>query len=314
MNAPAPLSLSETAKLTFGVTALSVSTAGFLTAIKLIGWWGGGSVALLASLADSGLDVLAALATFVAVRVAATPPDAEHRFGHGKAEAFSSLLQGGLVFASAALIAREAVIHLLHPVPIAEEGWALVIMGVSLAMTIVLVGAQTLILKRARSVAVSGDRAHYLADLISNVAALIGLGLARLTGDARFDAGAGLVVALWLLWGAVKVFREAGDHLMDHELDDAERQEIVDCVLADPLILGVHELRTRASGPRVHMQMHIDLDPSHTLAAAHDIMDGAEARLLARFPTADVLIHADPAGHAEPRGLFGGERPSMQMS
>jgi cation diffusion facilitator family transporter len=314
MNAPSPLSLDETAKLTFRVTALSVSAAGFLTVIKLVGWWRGGSVALLASLADSGLDVLAALATFVAVRVAAAPPDAEHRFGHGKAEAFSSLLQGGLVFASAALIAREAAMRLWRPIPVAAEGWALLIMGASLVITIGLVAAQTLMLKRARSVAVSGDRAHYLADLISNIAALIGLGLARVTGDSRFDAGAGLVVALWLLWGAVKVFREAGDHLMDHELEDAERQEIVDCVLADPLILGVHELRTRASGPRVHIQMHVDLDPDHTLAAAHDIIDGAEARLLGRFPTADVLIHADPVGHAEPRGLFGDEPASIQAS
>ncbi len=310
MNKPTPLSHADMAKLTFAITAVSVATAGFLTAIKLIGWWRGGSVALLASLADSGLDVLAALATFVAVRVAAAPPDAEHRFGHGKAEAFSSLLQGGLVFASAALIAQEAVMRLIHPAPVADEGWALIIMGISLVMTVGLVAAQTRILKQARSVAVSGDRAHYMADLVSNVAALIGLGLARLTGDPRWDAAAGLVVALWLLWGAVTVFREAGDHLMDHELETGERQAIVDCILNDPQILGVHDLRTRASGSGMHIQMHVDLDPFQTLEAAHCIVEAAEARVMAAFPTADVLIHPDPAGHVEPPSRFGAERPS----
>ncbi len=192
MNGAMSLTQSETTKLTFTITAVSVATASFLTAIKLYGWLGGGSVALLASLADSALDVLAALATFVAVRVAAAPPDAEHRFGHGKAEAFSALVQAGLVFASAALIGREAVMRLLHPAKVADEGWALVIMVISTVATLGLVSGQTYILKRARSVAVSGDRAHYASDFASNIAALIGLGIARWTGDARWDAAAAL--------------------------------------------------------------------------------------------------------------------------
>jgi cation diffusion facilitator family transporter len=310
MNAPAPLTAAETARLTFAVTAMSVGTALFLTAIKLVGWWRGGSVALLASLADSTLDVLAALATFIAVRVAAAPPDEEHRFGHGKAEAFSSLIQAALVFASAALIGREAVMRLIHPTPVADEGWALIIMLVSTVSTLALVTAQTRVLARARSVAVSGDRAHYSADLASNVAAVIGVGVARLTGDPRFDAGAGLFVAVWLLWGAIKVLRDAGDHLMDRELDSAERQQIVDCVLEDPQISNVHELRTYASGPRLHIQMHVDLDPDQTLEAAHIIVDAAEARVMKAFPTADVIIHPDPEGRAEPHGPFGPEAPT----
>jgi ferrous-iron efflux pump FieF len=308
MNGRMSLTHAETTKLTFAITAISVATASFLTAIKLYGWLNGGSVALLASLADSALDVLAALATFVAVRVAAAPPDAEHRFGHGKAEAFSALLQAGLVFASSALIGREAVMRLIHPAPVADEGWALIIMLVSTVCTLALVSGQTYILKRARSVAVSGDRAHYAADLASNIAALIGLGVARWTGDARWDAAAGLFVALWLLWGAITVFRESGDHLMDRELNLGDRQQIIDCVLSDPQILGVHEMRTRASGAHMHVQMHVDLDPDQTLDAAHQVVDAAEARLMALFPTVDVIIHPDPAGRAEPPGLFGEER------
>jgi cation diffusion facilitator family transporter len=307
MNAPAALSLEDTAKLTFRITALSVATASILTAAKLLGWLAGGSVALLASLADSALDVFAALATFVAVRIAAAPPDAEHRFGHGKAEAFSSLLQAGLVFASAALVGQTAIMRLWRPKPVGEEGWALAVMVLSLVLTSALLFTQTRILARARSVAVSGDRAHYAADLVTNVAALAGIGLARLTGDPRWDAGAGLLVAIALLWGAVQVFREAGDHLMDRELGDEERRKIVACVLEDSRLRNVHELRTYASGPRIHIQMHVDLDPDQTLEAAHIIVDAAEARLMAAFPTADVIIHPDPEGRAEPHGPFGAE-------
>ena len=304
------LTKSETNRLTFTITALSVGTASFLTVIKLIGWWRGGSVALLASLADSALDVLAALATFVAVRVGAAPPDAEHRFGHGKAEAFSSLVQGALVFASAALIGREAVMRLIHPTPVSDEGWALIIMLISTVATFALVSAQTRVLRKARSVAVSGDRAHYSADLASNIAAVIGIGLARLTNDPRLDAGAGLFVAAWLLWGAIKVFRDATDHLMDRELEAVERQQIVDAVLADPQIHNLHELRTHASGSRLHVQMHVDLDPTQTLEAAHVIVDAAEQRVMAIFPTADVIIHPDPEGRAETHDVFAPEAPS----
>ena len=311
MNAPAPLTPDEMAKLTFRITAMSVAVSLFLTGLKLVGWWRGGSTALLASLADSALDVLAALATFAAVRFAAAPPDEEHRFGHGKAEAFSSLLQAALVFASAALIGREAVMRLIHPAPVADEGWALLIMLVSTGLTLALVTAQTRVLSRARSVAVSGDRAHYSADLASNIAAVVGVGLARLTHDPRFDAGAGLFVAVWLLWGAVKVFRDAADHLMDRELATEERQKIVDCVLADPEIHNVHELKTHASGSRLHVQMHVDLDPDQTLEAAHRVVDAAEQRVRDAFPTADVIIHPDPEGRAETHDVFAPEAPSQ---
>lgn len=309
MNASQPASLADTMRLTFAVTAVSVAVAFCLSILKLLFWISSGSVALLASLADSGLDVVASIATFIAVRVAAAPPDQEHRFGHGKAEAFSSLLQAGLVFASAALVGQEAVRRLILSSEPRDEPDALIVMGVSLAATILLVAAQTWILRRARSVAVSGDRAHYLADLASNVAAILGIGLAELTANPRYDAAAGVVMSLWLLWGAVKVFREAGDHLMDRELDVVERQAIVDCVMSDPQVLGVHDLRTHASGPGMRVQMHIELASDLTLVSAHHIVDSAEARVLAAFPTADVIIHPDPAGLAEPV-VFGHERPS----
>ena len=173
---PGSSSLAQSAALTSRVTTWSVSCAVILIVLKLAAWWCSGSIAVLASLADSGLDVLAALGTFAAVRYAAVPPDSDHRFGHGKAEAFASLVQSGLVFASALLIDWEAIQHILKPQPLANEGWALVVMVASLALSSALVLAQTRVLRRTSSVAVSGDRAHYVADVASNIAALLGIG------------------------------------------------------------------------------------------------------------------------------------------
>src|SRR5438874_90166 len=174
MDATVGLKPSESAALTRRVTVLSVATAAVLVTLKAAVWIASGSVALLASMADSGLDLIASLATFFAVRYAAAPPDAEHRYGHGKAEAFASLVQAGLVFASAALIGQEAIRHLITPGRVEQEGWAIAVMVVSTVMTFALITAQSKVLEATASVAVSGDRAHYAADLASNVIALIG--------------------------------------------------------------------------------------------------------------------------------------------
>ncbi|MDB5495202.1 MAG: cation efflux family protein [Phenylobacterium sp.] len=296
------LTPSQSAALTRRVTLLSVGTAAILVAIKIAAWWVSGSVALLASLADSGLDLLASLGTFFAVRYAVAPPDPEHRFGHGKAEAFASLMQAGLVFASAALIAREAIGDLLVPHALKDAGWALAVMVVSTVLTGLLIIAQTRVLRQTASVAVSGDRAHYAADLASNIVALAGIGLAAWLGLGSLDAVAALIVAALLLWGAVSVFREASAQLMDRELSDEARARIVKLMTQDARLTDVHQLRTRASGPFVHIQMHVDLDPELTLETAHQVIVAAEKRVLEAFPSADIIIHADPRGRAEPHG------------
>ena len=293
---------ADPAGLTRQVTMLSVAMALVLVVIKAVVWLMSDSVALLASTADSAMDLVSSSATFFAVRYAATPPDAEHRFGHGKAEAFSSLIQAGLVFASAALIAQEAIHHLLHPQPVSQEGWAIGVMAVSIVLTVGLLAAQTRLLRRTASVAVSADRTHYAADLASNVIALIGIAAVAVFDLVSLDALAGLGVAAILLWGAVSVFREASSQLMDRELRPADRDRIKALMTRDPRISDVHQLRTRASGPVIHVQMHADLDPDLSLEAAHAIVVAAENRVLAEFPTADILIHPDPHGRAEPHG------------
>lgn len=304
MTPPAPTALApaQVADQTRKITLLAVAVAVALVALKAGAWLASGSVALLASLADSSLDLIASLITFFAVRYAVAPPDAEHRFGHGKAEAFASLMQAGLVFASAALVGRESIASLLNPQPISHGGWAMGVMVASILLTGLLVTAQTRVLRQTQSVAVSGDRAHYVSDLASNLAVLAGIVGAALLGLNRLDGVAGLVVSGLLIWAAIGVFRQAADQLMDHELPEAQRALIVRLMTQDPRLSDIHQLRTRASGPYVHIQMHADLDPALSLEAAHQVIVEAEHRLLAHFPAADILIHADPRGHAEPHG------------
>lgn len=312
MNAaPAALTIAESSALTRRVTIMSVALAAVLIGLKGAAWLASGSVAMLASLADSCLDLLASLATFAAVRYAAVPPDAGHRYGHGKAEAFASLLQAGLVFASGALIAREAIGRIGRPHELAGEGWAMAVMVVSTVLTFLLILAQSRVLRRTGSVAVSGDRAHYAADLASNLIAFVGIGAAALLDRPGLDAIAGFIVAAWLVWGAIGVFRHSSLELMDHELPDEARARIIELVVDGARIKSVHHLRTRAAGPMIHIQMHADFDPGISLIAAHEAMVAAERRLLEVFPAADIIIHPDPRGRAEPHGGPFGEREHL---
>jgi cation diffusion facilitator family transporter len=299
---PGRLHPSKARKITGRITALSVSVAATLVVAKLIAWWLSGSVAMLASLADSTLDLAASLTTFFAVRYAASPADDEHRYGHGKAEALASLLQGMLVALSAGLLMREAVVRFLDPEPISATTTALSVMGLSIVLTIGLVWAQARAIKQTQSLAVSGDRAHYVSDLAANAAVIVGLVLAGSFGMERADPIVGFAVALWLFWTAFGVGKNAYEALMDRELPDADRRRIIALAGDDPKVLGVHQLRTRASGPFIHIQMHMDLEPDQSLTAAHKVVVGAERRVMEAYPAADVLIHPDPQGRAEPHG------------
>ena len=291
---PAPL--PDAAAVTRQITRLSVGVAVVLIAIKAFALGASGSVSILASLTDSVLDLAASLATFYAVRWAAAPPDETHRYGHGKGEAMAALVQSGLIFASAVFIGWEAIHRVFDPRPVAAGGWAVGVMIVSIALTAGLVWMQTRALKTTASLAVSGDRSHYAADLAANVVVLIGVASGVWLNAPGLDAAAGLVVAIWLFWGAFGLLKEAGDHLLDVSVPESQRNAITAAVLADPRISGVHALRTRMAGSQTLIQMHVDMEPSLTLEAAHAIVDEAEARILAAVPGADVLIHPDPRG------------------
>jgi cation diffusion facilitator family transporter len=278
------------------VTTLSVCVAVVLIALKAFALGASGSVSILASLTDSALDLAASLTTFYAVRWAARPSDHTHRHGHGKAEAMAALVQAGLVLASSVFVGWEAVARMFDPRPVTGGSWAIGVVVISMLLTAALVWLQTRSLKAHGSMAVQADRAHYAADLAANAVVLIGVLSGAFLGAPGLDAAAGLVVAVWLAWGAFGLIRDAGGQLLDREASDADRVALTNAVLGDPRVGGVHQLRTRMSGTRLVAQMHIDLDRGLSFEDAHAIVVEAEQRIRAAFPDADVLIHADPRG------------------
>lgn len=293
-------------------TRLSVGVALVLISLKAFALGASGSVAILASLADSALDLVASLVTFFAVRWAAAPPDAEHRYGHGKGEAMAALVQAGLIFASALFIGWAAVQRIFDPRPVTAGSWALMVVLISIALTGWLVWMQDRAIRRSGSMAVKADRAHYAADLAASAVVLIGVVSGSFLAAPGLDAAAGLIVAVWLFWGALGLLKEAADHLLDRAVSDADRIAITTAVLADPRISGVHQLRSRMAGPVTMIQMHVDLEPDLTLAEAHAIIVEAEQRLLEAFPRADILIHPDPRGRTAPDADVTAEPASLR--
>jgi len=258
-----------------------------------------GSTALLGSLADTALDLVASLSTLVGVWFAAQPADEDHRFGHGKAEALAAMFQVILIAISAAAIAFRALSNLVvgeHPRS-ADEGIAVSL--VAIVATLGLLVWQRHVIAKTGSLAIATDHLHYKSDLLLNLAVIAALTLDRYLGFAGADPLFGLGIALWLLWSAWRAADEAVGHLMDREWPEEKRQRLIEIAARHSALSRLHDLRTRHSGDRDIVQFHIDLPGEMTIAEAHEIIERVEADLRAEFPDMDLLIHIDPKGHLD---------------
>jgi ferrous-iron efflux pump FieF len=273
-------------------TYASVATATVLAILKLVAWVMTDSVSLLSTLIDSLLDVAASLVTLFAIRQALTPADNEHRFGHGKAEPLASLGQAAFIAGSSLLLFVQAVPRLFSPQALEKPVIGFGVMGFSIVATFVLTRFQAMVSRKTGSLAIKADSAHYLSDLLVNVSVIVAFVLSSELGWYLADPICALLVAFYILWTAWTIARGSLDMLMDRELPDEERQRIRAFVLAQPEVRGVHDLRTRASGPHRFVQMHLELDPQISLERAHRIADALERRLEAEFGV-EVLVHQD---------------------
>jgi ferrous-iron efflux pump FieF len=307
MNAPqnVPPALSPAhARLIRMAGAASVSVALVLVGLKAWAVIATGSVALLGSLADSILDLVASTMTLLAVRFALEPADREHRFGHGKLEAIAGLLQSVVILASAAYVGFKAVTRLVAPEPITEPLAGFGVMIVSLAFTVSLVLFQRHVVRQTGSIAISADALHYKADVLTNLAVLIAIACSTWLGWHRADPILGLVVVAVILSSVRAIVGQAFDILLDRELPADRRAEILQIAKEHEEVLGVHDLRTRTSGTHEFIQFHLELRPELELAWAHAISDEVEAAVMQRFPRAEVIIHVDPYGVEEPQDDF----------
>jgi len=280
------------------IASLSVSL--FLVAIKTFAYFASHSVALLASLADSALDLFTSWLNLVAIRQALAPADAEHRFGHGKAEPLAGLAQGAFISASALFLVIQAVNRIITPEPIDNSLAALIVMCVAIASAIGLILYQRRVVARTGSLAVEADKTHYLADLVTNVGVVLALVLSSEFGWTLADPLIALGVAGIMLATAIGVGRTSFNQLMDRELPDEERARICRIALGHTAVKNVHDLKTRMAGLSTFIQLHLALDPQMRLVDAHAVSDAVEKALLEAYPGADVIIHQDPAGLEPP--------------
>jgi ferrous-iron efflux pump FieF len=280
----------------------SVATALLLGALKAYAAWKTESVAVLASLADSLLDLVASLVTLGGVHWAAQPADREHRFGHGKAEALAALFQVGVITVSAFAILVRATERLIAAQPSGDPEYGIGVSLIAIAATLALTRYQAHVVKQTGSIAIGTDRVHYTSDLMLNGAVILALLLDGYAGLSGADAVFGIAIAFWLMFGAWRASIAAIDQLMDKEWPEEKRLRFVEVAARHPELKGLHDLRTRTSGNRDFVQFHVWMDPKLTVQQAHDVIDAVEHRLAAEFPDTEILIHIDPEGQVDEPG------------
>lgn len=279
----------------------SVSLAISLILIKTAGVFYTGSLAVLSSMIDSLADLFASSVTFIAIRFSSRPASPDHRYGYGKAEALSALVQSAFVAGSGIFVMYDGINRFLHPRPLLDTTIGIVVMSISLVATLALIIFQKYVAKRTNSQAIRADSAHYSVDVITNAAIIVTLIVVKLFGISWFDTLAAFLVSTYLLINAYKLAKDAVKLLMDSELSDEIRNNIRNIVTANQHALGLHDLRTRDLGGIYIFEFHLELDGNLSLYQAHQYTDEVEAALIKAYPDAQVIIHQDPEGLHEKR-------------
>ncbi|MDX1166445.1 cation diffusion facilitator family transporter [Sinorhizobium medicae] len=280
-------------RLAFWGIPLSLGVMG----LKMLAWWVTGSVALLSDGLESSVNVVAAVIAYAMIGYAAKPPDADHPFGHHKAEYFSAVIEGVLIVVAALLIIWEAVPEMIAPVLLKAPTLGLAInFGAGVVNAIwayVLIRAGS----RYRSPALSADGQHILSDVVTSIGVLVGLLLAIATGYAILDPLLAVVVAGNILFQGWKVISRSVDGLMDKAVPADEEEAIKAAIAANAGgSLGVHDLKTRQAGPAAFVDFHMVVPEAMPVGDAHDICDRIEDAIRAVHPGARVAIHVEPEG------------------
>ncbi len=283
-------------------------TATVLLVSKIGAWWVTGSVSLLASVIDSLLDIAASVVNLVVVRYSLQPADKEHAFGHGKAESLAALAQAMFISGSACFLILNGVDRFFRPHALEVPEVGIYVSLFAIAVTFGLVRFQKHVVAKTGSQAIAADSLHYQTDLYMNAAVMLALGLSWY-GLGQADAVFAVGIGIYILYSAYQMVREAIQSLLDHKLPDEEIEQIKQVALGIEGVMGVHQLRTRQSGPIRFIQLHLELEDQMPLIEAHQISDNVEYALLKVFPEADVLIHQDPYSV-----VFGPEKQQKSQS
>lgn len=296
-----PLSQEQSNSLKKIATIASVSLAVSLSLLKTFGALYTGSLAVLSSMIDSLADIFASSVTYIAVKYASKPASDIHRYGYGKAEALSALIQSAFIAGSGIFVMYDGFSRFLSPKPLEQTDTGIIIMVISLVSTVTLIFFQKYVTRRTKSQAISADSAHYAVDVMTNASIILSLLVVKFFNISWFDTLTAFVISAYLLVNAYHLARQAVSLLMDEELSDDIRTDIIRIVRNSPFTKGIHDLRTRDLGGTYMFEFHLELDGNLSLYDAHDLTDMVEDEILEAYPNAQIIIHQDPAGIDEKR-------------
>lgn len=277
----------------------AVFIVSILILIKTYAYYQSGSLGILSSLTDSIMDSLVSIMALASIYYAKRPADADHRWGHGKMEAVSALFQSAVIAGGGVFIIFESLNALFHPAVITHHETGIYVMGVSIVLSLILVMIQRRALSQTRSLALEADNVHYASDVLINAGTIIVLILSVYNAPLWLDPAFAIMVALFMGYIARGIAMKSLDMLLDHELPEKDRSQIIAVIQAHEGVLGWHDLRTHRSGENVVMSFDIEVARDLSLWDAHEIAKALEEGIIALYPNADIIIHIDPQGFTE---------------
>lgn len=273
----------------------SIITGIIILIIKILGWIKSDSIALFASLVDSLLDITSSCINAIAIQIALSPPDNNHRFGHNKVQDLAIFGQSVFFISSGAFTMFISLKKITqeHTIQNFEQG--IISMALCTVLCLILVAYQSYVIKKTNSSIIKSDRMHYIADSASDVAVVVSIFGSQYFN--KLDAILGIMISLYIIFSAIHLLKKSVNNLIDTEFSDQDKAKIFQILRNNQNILGVHELKTRYAGDKGFIQMHIDLEPNMSLVQAHHISEELAQELIEAFPHSEVIIHQDPLGH-----------------
>ncbi|MGO4595997.1 cation diffusion facilitator family transporter [Terrabacter sp. 2RAF25] len=289
---------------------LSIAAAVVTITLKFVAWRITGSVGLLSDAAESVVNLVAAVAVLIALKVAAMPADKNHHFGHTKAEYFSAAVEGMMIFVAAVVIVVTAVERFIRPQPIENIGLGLAISVVASLVN----GAVAMVLLRAgrehRSLTLTADGKHLMTDVWTSAGVVVGVLVVALTGIERLDPVVAFLVGLNIIWTGWKLIRESTEGLMDIAMPKEDNAAIAE-ILARFVTREVHfhGLRTRLSGHHRFAEVHVLVPGAWTVQRGHDLMEEVEDAVHREFGDVALTCHLEPSEDPRAYGDYAAEFP-----
>ncbi len=274
---------------------LSIASVSLLIIMKVVASILTGSISIRADAFHSALDLIAAVTTFIGVKISGRPADERHPFGHGKAENISSTVVAGLIFAAAGIIIYTAVNRLIVGAPLESIGIGIYITAVAIVINILISRYLAKVARDTDSLALEADARHLFSDVLSSVAVLIGLIVVRLTGLNILDPIVALLVALLILKVGCDTLRKSFGGLVDVRLPEAEEIEIKSCIIEHySEVVSFHRLRTRKAGSQRYIDLHLVMPKNASVDEAHRMCDHLEQDIEDRLHRTSLTIHVEP--------------------